>query len=173
MEELIYVQIFEATGNWWAPYIPLCEDTINIAQGQLSFSQNPPIPHPDCQYNTINLENIVDAYLINGGSNTEYVFTDLSGNIITDGTAYYIASSGITTIGVKAINSNCDSTTTLLNIDAVATSFNLPSYTISDYVIQWCASTDVTFSIDTPILSLSYSWIIDGLFYKYFYYTEF
>ena len=27
------LQIFEATGNWWAPYIPLCEDTINIAQG--------------------------------------------------------------------------------------------------------------------------------------------
>ena len=34
------LQILEATGNWLTPYIPLCEDTINIAQGQLSFSQN-------------------------------------------------------------------------------------------------------------------------------------
>ena len=136
----------------------------------MSFNQNP-ILHSDCEYNTINLENIVAPYLNNVMDFTQNIYSlMLSGNIIKQHIT--INNSGITNINVTAINSNgCDTTTTSLDINAIATpNITIPCHhytmqnSVYDKVINSCDNNaDVSFEVDGPSTNLTYNWIIDGL----------
>ncbi|MGY8918051.1 MAG: PKD domain-containing protein, partial [Flavobacteriales bacterium] len=141
-----------------------CTDTITIAPGIVSLPPNILLSY--CQWNTINLEDTLNAYFLQNATNPQYTFTDIAGNPI-NGTNYYINTSGLTTINVTVLDASGCTDTEQIIIDAQANNINTQSYTISDTIIPFCENTTTSFQINDPDTTnaFTYNWTVDGTNY--------
>ena len=78
------IQTYSFTGPVWAPWVALCSKTITIATGPLYLSDT---TLTYCQWNTVNLEEILSSSLINAIA-PEYEFS-ISG-VVINGNNYEI-----------------------------------------------------------------------------------
>ena len=144
--------------NTGFPPTLICSDTIIISPGILNF-QNNPINLSFCQWNTIDLDDIVNNEIINE-TNPQYTYS-ING-IVVNGSSYNLIDSGEIVIDVNVIDGSGCVINGQIILDVIPNNINTQSFSISDTVIQFCSTTDVEFSIDNPDTNFTYNWNING-----------
>jgi len=151
------VQALEPTGNWQSPYLSLCQDTITISPGTLDL---PDTILTYCQWNTVNLVDILSSSLINAIT-PEYVFS--IGNTIINGNNFEI-NTIYSLIDVEVTDVSGCITTSQITMIGIPNNIGSQEFTISDTVIQYCQPTLDTFSINNPdTVNFTYLWDVNGI----------
>ncbi len=139
-------------------------ETFYITVNLSNFSISPISITNPCEGQTINLQNQINTSNISVLP-LQYSFS-IGGNQILNPTNYTLQA-GISVIDVVVIDGSGCTDSTTLNINATTNAIGIPIYTILDAdsnqnIIKPCGSTNLTFNIQNPDPSFTYSWYVQG-----------